>query len=176
MTAIIIFAASILGAAWFALYLVATRQTLERLDETANNALTQIAAQLQSRRDAATALVNLVKEYSEREYKTLVEAFALRRGGGSVRPSAESLGEEAEAFGSFMRSFAAVAERYPDLKRGKLYKETMRSISDCEENARASRIIYNDAATKLNAMTRRRPSSFVASALRLKRREYLETT
>ena len=68
----------------------------------------------------------------------------------------------------------AVGEAYPDLKAADLYRETMAGIEKYEENVRLSRMVYNDSATKMNRMVRQWPSSFVASLLNFREKEYLK--
>ena len=61
------------------LYIYSTQRSLVNLDEKANNAISQIAVQLNTRWDAVSALVKLTEQYAKHEHDTLVETIAQRR-------------------------------------------------------------------------------------------------
>ena len=50
----------------------------------------------------------------------------------------------------------------------------MDGVKQYEENVRMSRMVYNDTATKMNRMVRQWPSSFVASMLNFREKDYLK--
>ena len=62
-----------------ALWLVGAQRKLVSADELCKNALSQIGVQQNSRWDALTALVELVKGYNEHEYNTLKDVIAMRK-------------------------------------------------------------------------------------------------
>lgn len=157
-------------------YVFSAQRRLVSLDELANNALSQIAVQLQSRWDAVGALVKLTHQYSDHEYKTLSDTISQRRPIDSGHATAQAINSDMDSFGSVMGRLMVVAEQYPQLKADAVYRETMNSIKSYEENVRVSRMVYNDSATKMNRMIRQWPSSFVASMFHFGLRDYLEAT
>ena len=154
------------------LYIYSTQRNLVDLDEKANNAISQIAVQLNTRWDAVTALVKLTEQYTKHEHDTLVETIAQRR--QTSITSAEDVNNQQNAIGQVLGRLIAIGEQYPQLQAAGVFKDTMASIRGYEENVRLSRMVYNDCATKMNRMVRQWPSSFVASMLHFGKREYLE--
>ena len=67
IAAIIIIALLVILVSWF----IKVQRDLVGKDEMCQNAMSQIGVQQNSRWDALTALVELVKSYNEHEYKTV---------------------------------------------------------------------------------------------------------
>ena len=154
------------------LYIYSTQRSLVDLDEKANNAISQIAVQLNTRWDAVTALVKLTEQYAKHEHDTMIETIAQRR--MQNINTAEDINSQQTAIGQLLGRLIAVSEAYPQLQAADVYKDTMASLRGYEENVRLSRMVYNDCATKMNRMVRQWPSSFVASLLHFGKREYLQ--
>ena len=154
------------------LYIYSTQRSLVDLDEKANNAISQIAVQLNTRWDAVTALVKLTEQYAKHEHDTMIETIAQRR--MQNINTAEDINSQQTAIGQLLGRLIAVSEAYPQLQAADVYKDTMASLRGYEENVRLSRMVYNDCATKMNRMVRQWPSSFVANLLHFGKREYLQ--
>jgi LemA protein len=155
------------------LYIYSTQRNLVNLDEKANNAISQIAVQLNTRWDAVSALVKLTEQYAKHEHDTMVETIAQRRMNNVS--TAEDINNQQNAIGQVLGRLMAIGEQYPQLQAADVYKDTMASIRGYEENVRLSRMVYNDCATKMNRMVRQWPSSFVANLLHFGKREYLQS-
>ena len=153
------------------LYILKIQRQLVGLDEKMKNALGQINTQIKSRWDAVTALVQMTKQYSAHEHDTLTDVIRERRGGVT---SASDVNAQNEAINSVLGRLIAVAEQYPDLKANDMFKNTMDGIKGYEENVRLSRMVYNDAVTKLNVLIRQWPSSIVAGMLHFTPQAYIE--
>lgn len=156
------------------LWVVASQRKLVNLDELCQNSLSQIGVQMSSRWDALTALAQLTKNYSEHEYKTLMDTVASRQPLNKNSSPADIDKQEnmiTEAFTHIM----AVAENYPDLKAQQVYKDTMNSVNTYENNVRRSRMVYNDTVTKLNRTIKQIPVCFISGMLGFSVREYLQT-
>ncbi|NLL63786.1 MAG: LemA family protein [Ruminococcaceae bacterium] len=153
---------------------IKVQQKLVNLDEMAQNALSQIGVQQNSRWDALIQIAGLTREYSEHEYKALSDIIAKRQpitrssGAGEVNAQ-ENLLTDA------MSHIMAVVEQYPDLKAASLYSQTMGNVTEYEENVRMSRMVFNDSITKYNRLVRQFPSSIIASILKFKVKDYLDT-
>lgn len=154
------------------LYIFATQRKLVKLEELMKNSLGQINAQLKTRWDAVTSLVQMTKQYTEHEHDTLMDVIAQRRMKGVA--TAEDVNAQNDAIGAVMSRLMVVAEQYPELKADGIFKDTMRGIQQYEENVRLSRMVYNDSVTKLNTLVRQWPSSFVASLLHFSEQRYIE--
>lgn len=155
------------------IWLISIQRGLIHTDELCGNALSQIGVQQASRWDALTALAQLTRNYSEHEYKTLMDAAGARRTVTGLSRAAEVDAQEnmiAQAFTHFM----AVAEAYPDLKAQQVYQQTMGSVNEYENNVRRSRMVYNDTVTKYNRMVRQIPGCFFARPLGFFVRDYLQ--
>ena len=154
-------------------YIYSTQRNLVDLDEKANNAISQISVQLNTRWDAVTALVKLTEQYAKHEHDTMIETIAQRRMHSIT--TAQDINDQQTLIGQLMGRLMAVSEAYPQLQAADVYKDTMASLRGYEENVRLSRMVYNDCATKMNRMVRQWPSSFVASMLHFGKREYLQS-
>ncbi|MBR4313641.1 MAG: LemA family protein [Lachnospiraceae bacterium] len=166
----VIVAIVVLVVLWF----ISVQRMLVSLDENVNNAMSQIGVNLTSRFDALTGLLDLVKGYNEHEYKTLSDVIKMRTTIGSHSTASQVEAQEnmiTEAMGKIM----AVAEAYPDLKSNTNYQNLMNSLNDYETKVRQSRLVYNDAVTKLNRTIRMFPTSLVAPMCGIVARDYLQT-
>lgn len=169
MTVIIIIAIIALLVLW----VISVQRKLVAKDEICKNALSQIGVQQNSRWDALTALVELIKSYNEHEYNTLRDVIAARK---TLGPSStvQDVQEADNAISGALRQINVVAEQYPDLKANENYAIAMNSVNQYENQVRTSRMVYNDAVTTYNNITRQFPDSFVASLLKFQPREYLQ--
>lgn len=166
----VVIAIVVLVILWF----ISVQRMLVSLDENVNNAMSQIGVNLTSRFDALTGLLDLVKGYNEHEYKTLSDVIKMRTTIGSHSKVSDVEAQEnmiTEAMGKIM----AVAEAYPDLKSNTNYQNLMNSLNDYEAKVRQSRLVYNDAVTKLNRTIRMFPTSLVAPMCGIVARDYLQT-
>ena len=169
MAVIIIIAIVALLVLWF----IKVQRDLVSKDELCKNSLSQIGVQQNSRWDALTALVELIKSYNEHEYNTLRDVIASRKqlGAGST---VQDVQEADNAITGALRQINVVAEQYPDLKANENYAKAMESVNTYENLVRQSRMVYNDTVTKFNRLIRQFPDSFVASMLHFETREYLQ--
>ena len=154
------------------LYILSIQRKLVKLEELMKNALGQINAQLKTRWDAVTSLVQMTKQYTEHEHDTLMDVIAQRRMESFSSP--DDVNDQNDAIGSVLGRLSVVVEQYPQLKADGIFKETMGGIQRYEENVRLSRMVYNDSVTKLNTLVRQWPSSFVASMLHVPEQKYIE--
>ena len=111
MTLIIVLAIIALLVLW----VISVQRKLVNQDELCKNAMSTIGVQQESRWDALTGMVELIKSYNEHEYITLRDVIAQRR-----TIDGNSTAEEADAQENLMGQVAArlnvVVEKYPELK------------------------------------------------------------
>ena len=156
-------------------YIVSTYNTLIRSRENIQNAMGQIATNIESRWDALTSLISATKEYSEREANVLLDITKARSHVGSNADTAD-IEEDDKLFGRAMANINAVAEAYPDLKASNLYQKAMDNINSYENNVRLSRQIYNDTVTKFNRQIKTFPTNIIAGMFGFVSEDYFQTT
>lgn len=152
-------------------YIFNTQRKLVNLDELCKNAMGQIAVQLNSRWDAVLALAKLAAKYAKHESETMINTINARR--QAQVTTASDVNQQQGELTQIMGRLMAIGEAYPDLKANDLFRDAMNGVNTYEENVRMSRMVYNDTATKMNRMVRQWPSSFVASMLNFRERDYL---
>ena len=156
------------------LWVISVQRKLVNQDELCKNAMSTIGVQQESRWDALTGMVELIKSYNEHEYNTLRDVIAQRR-----PIDGNSTAEEADAQENLMGQVAArlnvVVEKYPDLKANENYATAMEAVDKYTNMVRTSKMVYNDTATKYNKLIRQIPDSLVAAIFGFKVRDYLKT-
>ena len=168
MTAIIIIGVLALLVLW----VIGVQRKLVEQEEFVKNAMSQIGVQQNSRWDALTALVELVKGYNEHEYNTLKDVIAMRKPITGSSTAADVEAQEAK-LGEALKQINLVVERYPELKANENYAKAMDSVNLYENQVRMSRMVYNDTVTKYNKIVRQFPDSVVAGLLKFETKEYL---
>ena len=170
MTVIIIIAIIALLVLW----VISVQRKLVNQDELCQNAMSTIGVQQESRWDALTGMVELIKSYNEHEYNTLRDVIAQRRpiDGNST---AEEVDAQETLLGQVAGRLSVVVERYPELKANENYAKAMEAVDKYTNMVRTSKMVYNDTATKYIKMIRQIPGNLVASLFGFKIREYLKT-
>ncbi|MCI5774969.1 MAG: LemA family protein [Aerococcus sp.] len=154
---------------------VRTYNKLIGLQERVANSMAQIAAQVESRWDALTNLIQATKQYQTHEYQTLME-IVRGRSGITKDASATDVEQDSATFERAMRQLNIVAEQYPDLKASNVYHDTMQSVNQYENNVRQARMVYNDTVTRYNRMIKVFPNSLIAGMTGFSEKEYFENT
>lgn len=156
-------------------YGVQTYNELVRTKEMIANARAQIATQTESRWDILKNMIQAAEHYSIYEAKTLQNVVSGRQRVNQFSSTGE-LERAEETYQSSLAKLVALAEAYPDLKAGELYKETMDNATKFENNVRFSRMTFNDAVTKYNRIIKTVPSNLVAKIVRFEAEEYLQVS
>lgn len=141
--------------------------------EFVRNGMAQIAAQIESRWDALTNMIQATKQYTEYEGKTLESITASRTSLGRDATVADVEKDDA-LFSQALNQLYAVAENYPDLKAGNLYQDTMAQVDKYENQVRQSRMIYNDTVTKYNRTIQSVPTNIVAGLFQFTQEAYFD--
>ena len=169
MTLIIV----IIVLALLVLWVISVQRKLVNQDELCKNSMSTIGVQQESRWDALTGMVELIKSYNEHEYNTLRDVIAQRRpiDGNS---SAQEADQQETLMGQVASRLNVVIEQYPDIKANENYAKAMDAVDKYTNMVRTSKMVYNDTATNYNKLIRQIPDSFVASLFGFKVREYLK--
>lgn len=142
------------------IWYVSSMNSIRRLGLKCDEAASGIDVALTKRYDVLTKQLEVVKEYTSHEAKTLYETIRLRSG-MSIREKQEVL----EQMNNASNQFRLTAEAYPNLLSSETYKMLMVSISDCEEHLQAARRLYNANVNTYNTKIVMFPSSIVAGAI-----------
>ena len=154
-------------------WVISVQRKLVNKDELCKNAMSTLGVQQESRWDALTGMVELIKSYNEHEYNTLRDTIAQRRpiDGNST---AEQVDAQENLMGQVMSRLNVVVEQYPDLKANENYAKAMDAVDKYTNMVRTSKMVYNDTATNYNNLVRQIPDSIVAAIFGFKVRDYLK--
>lgn len=154
---------------------ISTYNRLIQSKEMVKNAMGQIAAQVESRWDALSSLIDATKKYSKHESEVLENITKQRSG---INPSSNVSDVEADSamFQDAINRLNVVVENYPDLKASNIYENTMDKIDSYENNVRNSRMIFNDTVTKYNRGILVFPASLLAKMFNFHEEEYFESS
>ena len=169
MTVIIIIAI----VAILVLWVISVQRKLVKQEEICKNGLSQIGVQLDSRWDALKAIAELIKGYSDHEYKSITDTIAQRRPITAASSTSDANAQES-LFTQAMQHLNVVVERYPELKANEQYSKGIDNINNDQNQVRMSQMVYNDSVTKFNQLIRQFPDSIVASLFHFTPREYLK--
>lgn len=158
-----------------AIFMISSYNGLVKLREMVRNSMGNISAQIESRWDAVSNLIEATKKYSEHEAQVL-EGITESRTGVNKNSTASEVERDNAKFDQFMRQINVVAEAYPDLKASNVYMKTMDSVNKYEENVLMSRMVYNDTVTKLNSKIQMFPTNIVASMFGFNQEEYFKSS
>lgn len=156
------------------IYIITTYNKFISVGERVVNGKAQIAAQIESRWDAVTNLIEATKKYARYEAETL-DKIVTKRVSVSQASSIEDLEQGDAQLNDLVGRILAISEAYPDLKANEVYKTTMESINDYENKVRHARMIYNDVVTRYNRLVKMFPSNLVANIFQFQAKEYFET-
>ena len=157
----------------FAIWAISVQSNLVKREEFCTNAMSQIGVQQSSRWDLITAIVKLVRQYSEHEYQTLTDVIGMRRNIGA-NATARDADEQEGLIGRLVGRINVLSENYPNLKANELFHSAMSNMKQYEENVRHSRMIYHDSVTRFNREVRQMPNNLVAGMFGFRVRDYLE--
>ena len=148
--------------------------TIQSLDERAQQYQAQIEVQLQRRADLIGNLVETVKGYAAHEQQVFTQVANARAGlMGAVRSGdSEAMATaNAQLTGALGRLFAVV-EAYPNLKADQNFRMLQDELTGTENRVAVSRNDYHAAVNEYNAYIRRFPQVVTAKLTGAKARKY----
>ncbi len=157
------------------LCLIKIYNSMVRLKLLVDNAKSQISVQLKSRWDLVENLIGATGEYSEYEKSTLMDIVKTR----TPISNASTVGEIAQSeseLANVLGKLSVVVEAYPELKASEIYKETMQSTKEMENDVKQARMVYNDIVTRFNRFISVVPNVFFASIFGFKPYSLIEHT
>jgi LemA protein len=138
--------------------------TIQRKDESVNQAASQIKVQLQRRADLIPNLVETVKGVAKQE-STIYIGVAEARSKLNAAVQTGNLGEMAAANQGVTAALGrlfAVAEAYPELKSNENFRALQDELTGTENRIAVARQDYNDQVKDLNAYIRQFPYNITA--------------
>src|SRR6187455_3375954 len=130
--------------------------TIQRKDESVNQAASQIKVQLQRRADLIPNLIETVKGVAKQE-STIYIGVAEARSKLNAAVQTGNLGEMAAANQGVTAALGrlfAVAEAYPELKSNENFRALQDELTGTENRIAVARQDYNDQVKDLNAYIR----------------------
>ena len=152
--------------------------SIQRLDEQATAARSQIEVQLQRRADLIPNLVATVKGYAAHEEQVFSEVAQARAGllGAIQSHDPEQMANaNATATGALGR-LLAISEAYPQLKADQSFLRLQDELTGTENRIAVARGDYNKAAQDYNTYIRTFPTALTAKVIGSKPKPYFEVT
>jgi LemA protein len=168
-------ASLLLFAAGVLVYSAMLYNELVRLRNDNDRAWANIDVLLKQRHDEIPNLVESVKGYMQHEQQTLLAVTQAR----TASIAAASIRQKAQAdlmMTGALRGLFAVAENYPQLKANENFLKLQGRISELEERIADRREFFNDDVNTYNTRIGQIPFVFVASFMKLKRRDMFKVS
>ena len=162
-------------AALIVLYTWTTYNKFIKTNEAVNGQWAQVETQYQRRLDLIPNLVNSVKGIMSQEQKIfgdLAEARTRYGNAQSVEEKVNAANEVESALGRLL----VVLENYPQLKSAENVQTLMVQLEGTENRISVERGRYNDGIRDFNVMTKKFPSSLIASLFGFKEKSYFQAS
>jgi len=152
--------------------------SIQRLDEQASTAQSQIGVQLQRRNDLIGNLVNTVKGYAQHEEAVFTQVAQARSGLSSAIQSndPEAMANANAQMTTAFRSLMVQVEAYPQLKADQGFLRLQDELTGTENRIAVARNDYNQAVNQYNAYIRQFPEAITAKVIGSKPRKYFSAT
>jgi len=92
----------------------------------------------------------------------LAEQLRLRRRAVDASSGPEDVRQQEQLLDDVLAAVSTTADRYPGLRADEAYSRLFGTSDCCEQMLRTSRLLYNDAVTRLNRAVRTFPTSLTA--------------
>ena len=156
------------------LVFLSARHSLRTMDENAGRAMKQISAHLSTRFDAVLALLEVAQGYAGENMAALAEQLRLRRRVIGPLSTPEEVRQQEQLLDDVLAAVSTTADRHPGLRTDEAYSRLFGTSDCCEQMLRTSRLLYNDAVTRLDRAVRSFPTSWAARLCGVKRRQHWE--
>ena len=155
MTALLVI---LIIALCFAGYYIMLNNKIVGLEETVENAWSDIDVQLRMRFDLVDNLVETVKWYAKHEKDTFKEVVEAR----NKFATATDIKSKAEAdnmLSASLKSLFALSEAYPELKANENFLSLQTELSDIENKIASARRYFNAATREYNTLIKQFPAN-----------------
>ncbi len=155
------------------LYIIVVYNSLIKLKNRTEEALSDIDVQLKRRHDLIPNLVEVVKQYAKYEQSTLEKVIQAR----NQAMNATTMQDKSQAenmLTNTLKSLFALSENYPDLKANQNFLQLQDELSDTENKIQAARRFYNTNVRDFNTKVQTFPTNIFAKILNFKPYEFFE--
>ena len=143
---------------WLLGYYISLNNTIVKLEETVENAWSDIDVQLRMRFDLVDNLVETVKGYAKHEKSTFKEIVEARNKFGSAT-DIKSKAEADNMLTASLKSLFALSEAYPELKSNENFLSLQSELSDIENKIASARRYFNAATREYNTAVQEFPAN-----------------
>lgn len=155
-----------------ALWAVAMYNRLIVLSRRRDEAWSGVQVQLKRRHDLLPNLVAVVKGYAAHESRVLEEVTKIRSAMFLGDP--REVGASEQVFSQSLVRLLAVAERYPNLKADRNFRDLQNTLVRIEDDIQMSRRYYNGTVRNYNMAVETFPSMLVAQSFSFKESPFFE--
>ena len=155
------------------IYVIATYNSLIRLQTRADEGYSDIDVQLKRRHDLIPNLVETVKGYAAHE-KGVFEAVTNARAQAMQASGPAASGAAEGILGQALGRLFAVAEAYPQLRATENFQQLQAELTNTEDQISASRRIYNGNVQSYNTKIQTFPNSVIAGFGGFTKRDFFE--
>jgi LemA protein len=143
-------------------------------NEAVNNQWAQVETQYQRRLDLFKNLVGTVKGATKEE-QTVFSAAANAIAGYNSAHTVDAKAQAATQADTVFAKVLALGQAYPQLASMQAFQDLQTEIEGTENRVSVERKRFNDMVQTLNVMTKRFPSSIIASMFGYKERPYFQS-
>jgi len=141
-------------------YYISLNNKIVGLEETVENAWSDIDVQLRMRFDLVDNLVETVKWYAKHEKGTFKEIVEARNKFGSAT-DVKSKAEADNMLTTSLKSLFALSEAYPELKSNENFLSLQSELSDIENKIASARRYFNAATREYNTLIKQFPANIL---------------
>lgn len=159
-----------------------TYNQMVSLDESVNEAWSQVVTNYQRRMDLIPNLVNTVKGYADFEQQTLTQVIEARAKASSVTmdvndldaASIQKLEQTQGALSSALSRLLVTVERYPDLKANTNFRDLQAQLEGTENRIANARRKFNESVRTYNSYIRQFPKNIYANIFGFEKKDYFQ--
>ena len=140
------------------IYYISLNNKIVGLEETVENAWSDIDVQLRMRFDLVDNLVETVKGYAKHEKDTFKEVVEARNKFASAT-DVKSKAEADNMLSASLKSLFALSEAYPELKANENFLNLQSELSDIENKIASARRYFNAATREYNTLIKQFPAN-----------------
>jgi LemA protein len=152
--------------------------SIQKLDEQASSAQSQIGVQLQRRNDLIGNLVNTVKGYAQHEEAVFTQVAQARAGLSTAIQSKdpELMANANQQMNTALRGLMVQVEAYPQLKADQGFLRLQDELTGTENRIAVARNDYNQSVNSYNSLIRTFPTVITAKVTGAQPRKYFTAT
>lgn len=140
------------------IYYISLNNKIVSLEETVENAWSDIDVQLRMRFDLVDNLVETVKWYAKHEKDTFKEVVEARNKFATAT-DIKSKSEADNMLTTSLKSIFALSEAYPELKANENFLSLQTELSDIENKIASARRYFNAATREYNTLIKQFPAN-----------------